>query len=152
GSNGVYIYGNGDTFPSQTYAATNYWVDVVFSQNTTTGPPQSPGGTGSPGGVIARRGDFSGDSEADILWRNTVSGVVNEWLMNGAVLLSQGSTGAATADWVIANVADYNGDGRSDILWRDTIAGAVYERFPGGTSLIGQGSVGSTSLDWQIQK
>ncbi len=30
GGNGVYVYGSGG-FPNQTYLATNYWVDVVFS-------------------------------------------------------------------------------------------------------------------------
>jgi hypothetical protein len=38
--NGVYAYGGVSTFPSNTYNATNYWVDVVFS---TTAPP-----TGTP--------------------------------------------------------------------------------------------------------
>ncbi len=31
GPNGVYAFGPGGTFPSQTYAAMNYWVDVTFS-------------------------------------------------------------------------------------------------------------------------
>ncbi|MEU7740414.1 DUF4082 domain-containing protein, partial [Nonomuraea sp. NPDC049158] len=31
GGNGVYAYGAGSTFPTSTYQATNYWVDVVFS-------------------------------------------------------------------------------------------------------------------------
>ena len=31
GGNGVYAYGSGSTFPSNTYQATNYWVDVVFA-------------------------------------------------------------------------------------------------------------------------
>lgn len=30
GGNGVYTYGAGNAFPTQTYQATNYWVDVVF--------------------------------------------------------------------------------------------------------------------------
>ncbi|TMV47084.1 DUF4082 domain-containing protein, partial [Thioclava sp. BHET1] len=29
--NGVYAYGSGGAFPSQSYNATNYWVDVVFN-------------------------------------------------------------------------------------------------------------------------
>ena len=28
---GVYSYGAAGSFPSSTYAASNYWVDVVFS-------------------------------------------------------------------------------------------------------------------------
>jgi hypothetical protein len=31
GGNGVYAYGGGPAFPSSSYNATNYWVDVVFA-------------------------------------------------------------------------------------------------------------------------
>jgi hypothetical protein len=41
GGNGVYVYGSGG-FPNQTWAATNYWVDLVFS---TSAPPASSGAT-----------------------------------------------------------------------------------------------------------
>ncbi|MCI4677062.1 DUF4082 domain-containing protein [Rhodoblastus acidophilus] len=32
--NGVYAYGGTDTFPTSTYNATNYWVDVVYTKST----------------------------------------------------------------------------------------------------------------------
>jgi hypothetical protein len=46
GGNGVYAYGSGG-FPTQTYNATNYWVDVVFSTSTAadTTPPIVTSGT-----------------------------------------------------------------------------------------------------------
>src|SRR5207244_13356006 len=31
GGNGVYQYGTGGGFPTQTYNSANYWVDVVFT-------------------------------------------------------------------------------------------------------------------------
>ncbi|MGZ4977041.1 MAG: DUF4082 domain-containing protein [Methylobacter sp.] len=31
GGNGVYVYGTGSAFPNQTWNASNYWVDVVFT-------------------------------------------------------------------------------------------------------------------------
>lgn len=31
GGNGVFLYGEGGGFPNQTYNASNYWVDVVFT-------------------------------------------------------------------------------------------------------------------------
>jgi len=34
GGNGVYRYGSSGGFPTQTYQASNYWVDVVFTKNT----------------------------------------------------------------------------------------------------------------------
>jgi hypothetical protein len=30
GANGLYQYSGGSTFPTQSYNATNYWVDVIF--------------------------------------------------------------------------------------------------------------------------
>ena len=30
-SGGVYAYGSGNAFPSTTFNASNYWVDVVYS-------------------------------------------------------------------------------------------------------------------------
>jgi hypothetical protein len=32
GGNGVYLYGSSPAFPTDTYNATNYWVDVVFTE------------------------------------------------------------------------------------------------------------------------
>ena len=42
GGNGVYNYSSTTTFPSSTYNATNYWVDIVFSATGTTPPDTTP--------------------------------------------------------------------------------------------------------------
>jgi hypothetical protein len=53
-SGGVYAYGSGNVFPSSAFNASNYWVDVVYSQSAGTTPPQvvsvtpSAGSTGVP--------------------------------------------------------------------------------------------------------
>jgi hypothetical protein len=39
GANGIYIYGATSTFPNQTFSATNYWVDAVFSLTPGAPPP-----------------------------------------------------------------------------------------------------------------
>ena len=41
GGNGVYAYGSASTFPTLSYLATNYWVDIVFNTTalTDTTPP-----------------------------------------------------------------------------------------------------------------
>jgi hypothetical protein len=36
--NGVYRYGSSSGFPTSTYSASNYWVDVAFAPNSTTPP------------------------------------------------------------------------------------------------------------------
>jgi hypothetical protein len=38
-SGGVYSYGSANAFPTDTFAASNYWVDVVFTQSAGTTPP-----------------------------------------------------------------------------------------------------------------
>src|SRR5262249_35291297 len=43
--NGVYQYGATSAFPTQSYASTNYWVDVVFAQPDATPPVISAGST-----------------------------------------------------------------------------------------------------------
>ncbi|GIJ64134.1 hypothetical protein Vau01_116500 [Virgisporangium aurantiacum] len=54
GLNGVYRYGAGGGFPTSSWEASNYWVDVVFSTGSDTTPPtvtgRSPasGATGVP--------------------------------------------------------------------------------------------------------
>jgi Domain of unknown function (DUF4082)/Bacterial Ig-like domain len=55
---GVYAYGSGNVFPSNTFNASNYWVDVVYSNSsgggtppTVTGVTPSSGSTGVPASV-----------------------------------------------------------------------------------------------------
>src|SRR5262249_22701172 len=38
-SGGVFAYGSGNVFPSNSFQASNYWVDVVYSQTTQPTPP-----------------------------------------------------------------------------------------------------------------
>jgi len=53
-SGGVYVYGSGNAFPSNTFNASNYWVDVVYTQTAGATPPtvttvtQAAGSTGNP--------------------------------------------------------------------------------------------------------
>jgi Bacterial Ig-like domain len=61
------------------------------------------------------------DAKFDLVWRNRTSNQVVNWIMDGNVLTSGGTTtqllGAA---YDIESVGDFNGDGRGDLLWRDT--------------------------------
>ena len=47
GGNGVFVYGPASAYPNQTYLASNYWVDVVFSPaaSTPTPTPTPPSST-----------------------------------------------------------------------------------------------------------
>jgi len=52
GGNGVYAYGASSTFPSNSFGAANYWVDVVYATGAATAP-------GAPTGVTATGGNAS---------------------------------------------------------------------------------------------
>jgi subtilisin-like proprotein convertase family protein len=72
--------------------------------------------------------DFNHDDKTDLMFRNTTTGAVEFWLMDGntspparvgaAVPLTGGPTLAL--NWQVAATGDMNRDGRPDILWRNT--------------------------------
>lgn len=82
GPNGVYVYGQSG-FPTQSWHATNYWVDVVFSG--TAAAPSAGGSTGSTGtssiwganAVPGNVSDADGSAvEVGVKFRSDVAGVV----------------------------------------------------------------------------
>jgi hypothetical protein len=80
GPNGVYLYGQSG-FPNQSWQATNYWVDVLFS-STPVANPTAPSGSGSatiwnantvPGTITD---SDSGSIEVGLKFRSDVAGSV----------------------------------------------------------------------------
>jgi hypothetical protein len=70
--------------------------------------------------TIAGLGDFNGDGATDILWRDTTTGTLAIWFLEGSFTVqSTVSLGIAPAGWSIVQTGDYDGDGTSDILWKD---------------------------------
>jgi len=57
GSNGVYAYGAASVFPTNTFGATNYWVDVVYSPNA--GSSQPPVATNDGGFAVGENGSLT---------------------------------------------------------------------------------------------
>ena len=93
--------------------------------------------------------DFEGNGKSDILWRDTSTGLVAAWLMNGASVVSGPLVGGAPSNWTIVGTGDFNGDGKSDILWREA-SGAVGIWFMDGASPTSQPIIGSAPPSWQI--
>ncbi|WP_374188725.1 DUF4082 domain-containing protein [Sinorhizobium sojae] len=71
--NGVYSYGAATVFPTSTYQAANYWVDVVFNQSTVNTAPTAANDNGflvyyntplsiAASAVLANDNDVDGDS------------------------------------------------------------------------------------------
>ncbi len=61
--------------------------------------------------LVQSTGDFDGDGNADMLWRNS-DGSVGIWLMNGTSPKAQVGIGVVDTAWQIAGLGDFDGDGK----------------------------------------
>ena len=74
---------------------------------------------------IAGIGDLNANPTADLLWRNTTTGTVSAWFMNGLTVSSSAVLANITPDWVIGGVGDLDGNGTADVVWRHPTTGIV---------------------------
>jgi Domain of unknown function (DUF4082)/Cadherin-like domain len=89
GGNGVYVYGSTSAFPSSSFNASNYWVDVIFVASGSLSS-QPPVANNDSGFVVAKNGSLgiaasallANDTDAN-LYTLTVTGVSNP--VNGTV-------------------------------------------------------------------
>ncbi len=97
-------------------------------------------------------GDFNGDRQADILWRNGSTGQNYIYLMKGTAIVGEGFIRTVVdQDWQVAGVGDFDGDGRADILWRNTTTGDNYIYLMSSTTIAGEGFIRTVAdLNWQI--
>jgi hypothetical protein len=97
--NGVYAYGATSTFPSQTFNASNYWVDVVFTAGLSaslTSIAVTPAGSSVQTGATQQftaTGTYSDSSTQNVT--NQVS-----WTSSSATVATINAAGLATATGV----------------------------------------------------
>jgi hypothetical protein len=90
-------------------------------------------------------------SVTNVLWRNTSSGEVAVWRMNGLTITSVGFPGSNSTDWNIEQVGDVNGDGQEDVLWRNRISGVVAVWLMHEGTIISSGFLGGVPAEWVIK-
>jgi hypothetical protein len=91
---------------------------------------------------MAGLGDFNNDGKADMLWRQSATGSLAIWHMNGSAIVGSGAitlngnTITPDASWSIVEVGDFNGDGKSDIMWQQSGTGALAEWIMNGSQIV----------------
>jgi hypothetical protein len=110
---------------------------------------------------IAGTGDFDGDTDTDILWRNYGAGAFSGWnviwYMNSAGGIDGYGylSGITDLTWRIVGTGDFDGDGDTDILWRNygtgDFSGWNVIWHMAGEGISGYGYLyGISDLDWKI--
>ncbi len=123
----------------------------IASNGTLVGGEQYVSPQQSPWYVIPGVGDADGDGKADLFWRNTQTGQVGAWLMNGTSARAYPILGTASLAWNALNVDDYDGDGRVDLLWRDGQSEQVSIWFANPNMTLRDTSIiGSTDCTWAL--
>ncbi|MGY3104443.1 VCBS repeat-containing protein [Bradyrhizobium sp. LM6.9] len=125
GSNGVYAYGSGSAFPTNTYKSSNYWVDVVFNGSAATSAPQANADSGftvSQNGVlnIAASTLLANDTNASGLAfsltsvSNAANGSVSYNSQNQTVTFTPTASyaGAASFSYTITDTSGQSGSGQ----------------------------------------
>ena len=98
--------------------------------------------------VPVASGDFDADGQTDLIWRNTSSGKVIAWLMNGTTRSSTTTIWSGDATWVPVATGDFNNDAKPDILWRQSTTGRVIVWFMNGLTSTGTVTLWSGDASW----
>ena len=108
---------------SLTAGETYYFVVTAYN---TAGLESEPSNevsfTATPVRLISPVADFDGDHHTDLLWRDSQSGDVAIWLLDGPSVIQAAVIAKVPLHWKIIGLADMNADGKTDILWYDTTA------------------------------
>jgi hypothetical protein len=73
--------------------------------------------------LISGVDDFNGDNRNDLVLRNTSTGAVEFWLLNGVTRTGAPvpltAPGTPALEWKLSATADFNRDGKPDLVWRN---------------------------------
>jgi predicted extracellular nuclease/2',3'-cyclic-nucleotide 2'-phosphodiesterase (5'-nucleotidase family) len=94
-------------------------------------------------------GDFDGDGDSDIVWRND-DGSVRTWELEGGSLAEEHDLPAVPTNWQIVATGDLDGDGDDEILWRHNEGDLVSWELDAAGNLAQTNSLGSAPVNWTV--
>jgi hypothetical protein len=96
---------------------------------------------------------FTGDYQADLIWRDSVTGNNVYWLMNGRNFVTNGNLwSVADVNWEMRAVGDFDGNNQPDLIWQNKSNGQVAAwLYASGLSVIGSPTFATeTDTNWKI--
>jgi hypothetical protein len=98
--------------------------------------------------ALAASSDLDGDGKSDLIFRNSTTGQISAWLMNGAA--SSATAGLVPpGNWTVTHTGDFNGDGKADILYRND-DGSVTLWLMNGLTAVGSVGLLGANPDWRV--
>jgi len=106
-----------------------YELRVRYGDGVSFGPPtvlSVP--IRAPEWELAATGDFNRDGHSDLLWRNTVTQLLEISIMSGFAqigLATPSPDHAVAANWKVVAASDFDRDGDLDLLWYNVSSGKI---------------------------
>ncbi len=125
---------------------------VYFYDGTSTDPVRMGGiGRLDPIWNLVDVGDLDGDGKTDVLWNNTLSGLLYAWLMEDLTVLNMLGLGTEpNIAWEAVALGDMNGNGSLDVIWENSVNGSLFVWFFDGTNFTGFGSLPGLDPGWTL--
>jgi hypothetical protein len=113
--------------------------------------PNNPFG---PDWNIVATGDFTGEGDSDLVWRQASSGLVEIQLLNGLTPAGGGviPNNPFGADWQIVTTGSFNGNGKDGLVWQNPSTGLVELQFLDGITPVGGGVIAGNpfGMGWNV--
>ena len=124
------------------------WLMQGGTRTANLGLPSVPGTDWQ----VVGSGDYNGDGDDDVLWRNVSNGQNAMWrIVDGALDANLYVPSVANLSWTVVGDGDFDNDGNDDILWRNTTNGRMaLWRMDGATRLANEGVPRVADLNWVV--